>query len=652
MPPTSERNLYGVALKVVRDCEEGAESHDEGSELCAKNPSGDDEPDKSPLLGTSYLSRSLSRIKSLGDVTMASMRSSSPVPLPQMLSICLTQLTQAMQVTLPYTIGVFIVRDFGYSSEAEVSRKTGMLAANFCLAMFLTAYFWGRISDTYGRKGVVVVGNLASAVAVVMFGLSGSYSMACTARFLGGFFNGIFGAVKTILGESCSAKDQGQALLFLSISWGVGTILGPTLFGGVLAQPCEKFHGMPWCSEGQLFHARPFALPCLLTGAFSLVAFVASCFMLTETFKRRAEHNEEQPSAGEEPLASERRPSHGIPFISRMGSLQLLPRVKLRASGKGSSVREVGMVPPKPSVSTTNSGSEEGISGLLEEGEGRQERVAEVETGHVAGREGGDAGQPRQGSADLEDSAAGIRLIEIAGDDSAEAGRLPGTAGSSGDDSSDVPWWKLRRIRLTLMGYGLVAFIYNLSDEVTPIYASTVPSDGGLGFTTSQLGVPLSVSGVALLVYALAGYKRMQNRFGVQRLARLGLCMSMPVWVGAPLASLFLPSRHAAMAVMCLTLALKSVAATSTFTSSMVMVNVAAPPKQLGQVNGAGQSIAAFVRGAGPAVGGLLWSLSINTGLPYHQFLVFSLLSLMSLGTTLVYYPQILHIPGLEEGTA
>lgn len=97
-------------------------------------------------------------------------------------------------------------------------------ASYFCLAMFLTAFFWGRISDSFGRKvepslppsacstspsvtlssphfcckrlqPVIVIGNLASAVTAVLFGLSGSYQMACVVRFAGGFFNGILGCV-------------------------------------------------------------------------------------------------------------------------------------------------------------------------------------------------------------------------------------------------------------------------------------------------------------------------------------------------------------------------------------------------------------------------------------------------------------------------
>ena len=183
--------------------------------------------------------------------------------------------------------------------------------------------------------------------------------------------------------------------------------------------------------------------------------------------------------------------------------------------------------------------------------------------------------------------------------------------------------------------------------QVVPIYASAPPADGGLGFSTTQLGLPLAVSGMAVLTFAALACKRVQRCFGIQRLARLGLYLSVPVWLVIPAASLVMPSTKGAMGILSLALTFKSVAGVSTFTSSMVMVNVASPPKQLGAVNGMGQSVAAFVRGVGPAIGGLLWSLSLGTGLPYHQFMVFAGLSVASIFASLIYMPNILDIPNL-----
>eukprot|EP00951_Prasinocladus_malaysianus_P047128 scaffold649048_cov41-Prasinocladus_malaysianus.AAC.1 len=62
-----------------------------------------------------------------------------------------------------------------------------------------------------------------------------------------------------------------------------------------------------------------------------------------------------------------------------------------------------------------------------------------------------------------------------------------------------------------------------------------------------------------------------------------------------------------------------------------------------------GQSVAALVRGIGPALGGFLWSLSLSTGLSGHQYMLYSGLGVASVLTSSVYAKRFLHIPGLES---
>lgn len=70
------------------------------------------------------------------------------------LSACLLQ---GILTTLPFTLAVYMVRDFesrggAPPSEATVGRLTGLLAAVFCAAQLVTSYPWGLISDRVGRK--------------------------------------------------------------------------------------------------------------------------------------------------------------------------------------------------------------------------------------------------------------------------------------------------------------------------------------------------------------------------------------------------------------------------------------------------------------------------------------------------------------------
>ncbi len=66
-------------------------------------------------------------------------------------------LLQGILTTLPFTLAVYMVRDFQAQGghppdEATVGRLTGLLAAVFCAAQLVTSYPWGIVSDRVGRK--------------------------------------------------------------------------------------------------------------------------------------------------------------------------------------------------------------------------------------------------------------------------------------------------------------------------------------------------------------------------------------------------------------------------------------------------------------------------------------------------------------------
>jgi hypothetical protein len=62
-----------------------------------------------------------------------------------------------------------------------------------------------------------------------------------------------------------------------------------------------------------------------------------------------------------------------------------------------------------------------------------------------------------------------------------------------------------------------------------------------------------------------------------------------------------------------------------------------APQEQLGAVNGVGQTLAAFVRGVGPALGGVLWAASLELQQAGQQFLTFTIIALLAFGTWLLF---------------
>ena len=179
---------------------------------------------------------------------------------------------------------------------------------------------------------------------------------------------------------------------------------------------------------------------------------------------------------------------------------------------------------------------------------------------------------------------------------------LPEEEGTADASSVSPPWHRLPQVRLALCGYGSVAFLYNLLDELVPIFASAAERDGGLGWDPSQLAPPLALGGLSLILWSQLGYPRLQRRAGTLRAARCGLAGMAPccLLLAAPsLAPAGLP-RAASLSLL---LVLRSCFANNAFTSSMVLVNEAAPPGSIGLVNGAGQTLASATRAVGPALG-------------------------------------------------
>ena len=72
---------------------------------------------------------------------------------------------------------------------------------------------------------------------------------------------------------------------------------------------------------------------------------------------------------------------------------------------------------------------------------------------------------------------------------------------------------------LLICGYGLIAFVYNLVDETVPIYASTPIRHNGLALDSNQVGLALSIGGIALMVAAVSVYPRVQKLIGSHKCA-------------------------------------------------------------------------------------------------------------------------------------
>ena len=98
------------------------------------------------------------------------------------------------------------MESFDGIDEADVGFWAGTAGAIFSFAQCITAIAWGRASDRFGRKPVILLGLFNTMLTSLVWGFSTSLPMALTARALSGAGNGNVGIIRTMVAELCPWK--------------------------------------------------------------------------------------------------------------------------------------------------------------------------------------------------------------------------------------------------------------------------------------------------------------------------------------------------------------------------------------------------------------------------------------------------------------
>lgn len=166
-------------------------------------------------------------------------------------------------------------------NDQKIALYAGMITSSFTFAEFSAGMFWGRMSDRIGRKPVLLMGLIGTAISMVAFGFAPNLATAMIARALGGLLNGNIGVLQTTVAEIVTVKEhQPRAYSIMPFVWCLGSIVGPAL-GGALAQPCENYPGL--FPRNTLFDRFPFLLPNLVCIVVLICGIVVGFLFLEET---------------------------------------------------------------------------------------------------------------------------------------------------------------------------------------------------------------------------------------------------------------------------------------------------------------------------------------------------------------------------------
>ena len=132
-----------------------------------------------------------------------------------------------------FGIAIPVLGPFARTTFGASGLMVGAIGSAFSLAQFVAAPLLGRLSDRIGRKPVIVVSLIGTAIASLITGLAGSAWVLVAARAFDGASGATIGVAQAAVSDIVVPRRRAQALGMIGAAFGIGFTVGPAI--GALA---------------------------------------------------------------------------------------------------------------------------------------------------------------------------------------------------------------------------------------------------------------------------------------------------------------------------------------------------------------------------------------------------------------------------------
>jgi len=150
----------------------------------------------------------------------------------------------------------------------------GALMATFSSMQFIFSPIWGRASDRYGRRPLILLSLIGSATSYFFFGMANSLAVLFAARVASGILTAAgIPTAQAYIADVTTPEKRAGGMAMIGAAFGLGFAFGP-LIGGALGQ--FSIFGLP-----------KLATPALFAAGLALINFVLAYFLLPESHTNR-----------------------------------------------------------------------------------------------------------------------------------------------------------------------------------------------------------------------------------------------------------------------------------------------------------------------------------------------------------------------------
>jgi DHA1 family tetracycline resistance protein-like MFS transporter len=145
--------------------------------------------------------------------------------------------------------------------------QIGMLTATYSFFQLIASPILGRLSDRYGRKKLLIISQLGSAVGYLILGLAGNLPLLFLSRIIDGATGGNISIAQAYIADVTTKENRARGMGMIGAAFGLGFIFGPAI-GGFLSR-------------------FSYSAPAYFATAISLLTVLTTIFFLKETVNEK-----------------------------------------------------------------------------------------------------------------------------------------------------------------------------------------------------------------------------------------------------------------------------------------------------------------------------------------------------------------------------
>ncbi len=156
---------------------------------------------------------------------------SVPASRASVLFILVTVTLDVLALGMIIPVLPMLVQDFVGGDASRAAIVFGFMSVTWALMQFVFSPILGALSDTYGRRPVLLFSNLGLGLDHVLMALAPTLPWLFVGRILNGIAAATFSTATAYIADVTPADKRGAAFGMIGATFGVGFVLGPAIGG-------------------------------------------------------------------------------------------------------------------------------------------------------------------------------------------------------------------------------------------------------------------------------------------------------------------------------------------------------------------------------------------------------------------------------------